>query len=55
VPGGGFVLIYSDVTERKRAEQAVSAARYAAETALRDLQMAKAGSFRPRSWPRSAS
>jgi two-component system, NtrC family, sensor kinase len=41
VPGGGFVLIYSDITERKRAEQAVRAARDAAETALRDLQAAQ--------------
>jgi signal transduction histidine kinase len=42
VPGGGFVLIYSDVTERKRAEEAVRAARDAAETALRELQTAQA-------------
>jgi two-component system, NtrC family, sensor kinase len=42
VPGGGFVLIYSDVTERKHAEEAVRAARDAAETALRDLQTAQA-------------
>jgi two-component system, NtrC family, sensor kinase len=41
VPGGGFVLIYSDITERKRAEQAVRAARDAAETAFRDLQAAQ--------------
>ncbi|MGY8685180.1 GAF domain-containing protein [Bradyrhizobium sp. UFLA05-153] len=42
VPGGGFVLIYADITERKRAEQAVRAARDAAETALRELQTAQA-------------
>jgi two-component system, NtrC family, sensor kinase len=42
VPGGGFVLIYSDVTERKHAEQAIRAARDAAEAALRDLQTAQA-------------
>jgi PAS domain S-box-containing protein len=42
VPGGGFVLIYSDITERKHAEAAISAARDAAETALRDLQTAQA-------------
>jgi PAS domain S-box-containing protein len=42
VPGGGFVLIYADITERKRAEQAIRAARDAAETALRDLQAAQA-------------
>jgi len=42
VPGGGFVLIYADVTERKRAEAAISAARDAAEAALRELQTAQA-------------
>jgi PAS domain S-box-containing protein len=42
VPGGGFVLIYADITERKRAEEAIRAARDAAETALRDLQTAQA-------------
>jgi two-component system, NtrC family, sensor kinase len=42
VPGGGFVLIYSDITERKRAEATISAARDAAETALRELQTAQA-------------
>jgi two-component system NtrC family sensor kinase len=42
VPGGGFVLIYADITERKRTEEAIRAARDAAETALRELQMAQA-------------
>jgi PAS domain S-box-containing protein len=42
VPAGGFVLIYSDITERKRAEEQISAARDAAETALRELQTAQA-------------
>jgi two-component system, NtrC family, sensor kinase len=42
VPGGGFVLIYADITERKRAEAAIRAARDAAETALRDLQATQA-------------
>jgi signal transduction histidine kinase len=42
VPGGGFVLIHSDVTERKRAEAEIRAARDTAETALRDLQAAQA-------------
>jgi two-component system, NtrC family, sensor kinase len=41
VPDGGFVLIYNDITERKRAEAAIRAARDAAETALRELQMAQ--------------
>jgi GAF domain-containing protein len=42
VPGGGFVLIYSDVTERKRAEQAERDARNAAEKALGELKAAQA-------------
>jgi len=42
VPGGGFVVIYSDVTERKRAEAEIRAARDAAEKALGELQTAQA-------------
>ena len=42
VPGGGFVLIYSDITERKRSEEEIRAARDAAETALRELKTAQA-------------
>jgi two-component system NtrC family sensor kinase len=42
VPGGGFVLIYADITERKHAEQAIRAARDAAQTALRELQKTQA-------------
>jgi PAS domain S-box-containing protein len=42
VPGGGAVLIYSDVTERKRAEEEIRAARDAAETALHELEAAQA-------------
>src|SRR5262249_1841871 len=42
VPAGGFVLIYADITERKRAEAAISAARDAAEAALREVQTAQA-------------
>jgi signal transduction histidine kinase len=41
VPGGGFVLIYGDITERRQAEEAIRAARDAAETALRELQTAQ--------------
>jgi PAS domain S-box-containing protein len=41
VPGGGFVLIYSDITRRKLAEEAVRAARDAAESALHELQTAQ--------------
>jgi two-component system, NtrC family, sensor kinase len=42
VPGGGFVLIYSDVTERKRAEAEIRTARDASEKALSDLKAAQA-------------
>jgi two-component system NtrC family sensor kinase len=42
VPGGGFVLIYGDITERKRAEAEVREARDTAEKALRQLQAAQA-------------
>ena len=42
VPGGGSVLIYSDITERKRAEAEIRAARDAAEKALGELQTAQA-------------
>jgi two-component system NtrC family sensor kinase len=42
VPGGGFVLIYSDITERKRAEEQIRAARDAAEAALGELKTAQA-------------
>jgi len=42
VPGGGVVLIYGDITERKRAEAEIRAARDIAETALRELKAAQA-------------
>ena len=45
VPGGGFVLIYADITERKHNEVEIRAARDAAEesdSALRDLKAAQA-------------
>jgi len=42
VPGGGSVLIFSDITERKRSEEEIRAARDAAEAAYRDLQAAQA-------------
>src|SRR5204862_8223925 len=42
VPGGGFVLIYSDVTARKRSEAEIRAARDVAEATLRDLRAAQA-------------
>jgi GAF domain-containing protein len=42
VPGGGVVLIYGDVTERKRAEAEIRAARDTAERALQELQTAQA-------------
>jgi signal transduction histidine kinase len=42
VPGGGFVVIYSDVTERKRAEEEIRAARDTAERALQELRTTQA-------------
>src|SRR5262249_55698048 len=42
VPGGGFVLIYSDITERKRAEAEIRAARDTAENALPELKATQA-------------
>ena len=48
VPDGGFVLIYSDITERKRSEAEIRAARDAAESqphdrgAYRELKAAQA-------------
>jgi hypothetical protein len=47
VPGGGFVLIYADITERKRAEETVRAARDAAELTLARVADG-AGEPRPR-------
>ncbi len=41
-PGGGFVVIYSDITERKRAEEQIRMARDAAEKALSELKAAQA-------------
>ena len=40
VPGGGFVLIYGDITERKRSEAEIRAARDAAEDASRTIEAA---------------
>jgi PAS domain S-box-containing protein len=42
VPGGGFVLIYSDITERKEAEARLRSARDTAVAALRELKAAQA-------------
>jgi two-component system, NtrC family, sensor kinase len=42
VPAGGFVFIYADITERKRAEVAIRAARDAAEAALHELRTTQA-------------
>jgi hypothetical protein len=39
-PGGGFVLIFSDITERKRNEAEIRAARDAAEEASRTIEAA---------------
>jgi signal transduction histidine kinase len=40
VPGGGFVVIYSDITERKHNEEELRAARDAAEEASRTIEAA---------------
>src|SRR6201998_462534 len=42
VPDGGFVLIYGDITERKRSEAEIRTARDAAESAYRELKAAQA-------------
>jgi PAS domain S-box-containing protein len=42
VPGGGFVLIYGDITERRRAEEEIRAARDTAERALQELKTTQA-------------
>jgi signal transduction histidine kinase len=42
MPDGGVVMIYSDITERKRSEAEIRAARDAAESAYRDLKAAQA-------------
>jgi PAS domain S-box-containing protein len=42
MPEGGFVLIYSDITERKRSEAEIRAARDAAEAAYHDLKATQA-------------
>src|SRR5437764_1738377 len=42
MPNGGIVVIYSDITERKRSEEEIRAARDAAEGTLRELQTAQA-------------
>jgi len=41
MPNGGTVVIYSDITERKRSEEEIRTARDAAEAALRDLRAAQ--------------
>jgi two-component system NtrC family sensor kinase len=42
VPGGGFVLIYGDITERRRAEEEIRTARDTAERALQELKATQA-------------
>ena len=48
VPDGGFVLIYSDITERKRSEAEIHAARDAEEAAYRDLKAVQANLIQAR-------
>src|SRR5580704_14497910 len=42
MPDGGIVVIYTDITERKRSEEEIRAARDAAEAAYSDLKAAQA-------------
>ena len=42
MPDGGVILIYSDITERKRSEIEIREARDAAQSASRDLKAAQA-------------
>jgi PAS domain S-box-containing protein len=42
MPDGGIVVIYTDITERKRSEAEIRSARDAAEAAYRDLKAAQA-------------
>src|SRR5207302_2025750 len=42
VPGGGFVLIYGDITERRRAEEEIRTGRDTAEHALQELKATQA-------------
>jgi hypothetical protein len=49
------VLIYSDITERKRAAAEIRAVRDTAERALKELQAAQAAYCTPRRWRHSAS
>jgi hypothetical protein len=54
-PGAGFVLIYGEITDLKRSEPAIRAARDVAEAACPDLKAAQATLSRPRRWPHCAS
>ena len=47
VPGGGFVLIYCDITERKRSEAEIRAARDAARSQPNDRPFANCRPRRP--------
>jgi len=42
MPGCGIVLIYNDITERKRSEEKIRVACDAEEAAFRDLKAAQA-------------
>jgi PAS domain-containing protein len=60
IAGGGFVLIYADITERKQNEAEIRAARDAAEEASRTIEAAfgpaaQANSSRLRRWLRWAN
>jgi two-component system, NtrC family, sensor kinase len=55
MPGGGIVVIYSDITERKRSEAEIREARDSAEAAYRDLKAAQASLIQAEKWLRSVN
>ena len=55
VPGGSFVLIYGDITERRRAEEEIRTARDIAERTLQELKTTRRACCTPKKWRAWAS